>query len=61
MGMKNKKWLYNLAFIALATIVLLAANQKGWLEQYAAFALLPILLAYYAGQLVERKTQKSVK
>jgi hypothetical protein len=42
-------------FIIFSTTILILLNQYGLLEKYFAFALIPILTAYFSGQFVERK------
>jgi len=42
-------------FIIIATVILLIINHYKLMGKTSAFALIPILIAYYLGQLSERK------
>jgi hypothetical protein len=53
--MKIKKIIFDVLFIIFSTTILILLNQYGLLEKYFAFALIPILTAYFSGQFVERK------
>mgnify|MGYP001770024460 CR=1 FL=1 len=55
--MNKKKLLFNMAFIVIAAIILTVLIESGLIEKYIGFALIPILIAYYLGQFVERKTR----
>ncbi|MDA3780413.1 MAG: hypothetical protein PF487_09390 [Bacteroidales bacterium] len=55
--MKNKKIIFDLAFIVIAAVILIVLVESGLIEKYLGFALIPILMAYYLGQFVERKTR----
>ena len=50
----NKR-LFDGLFILIAAAVLIILNQTVGLENHLAFALIPILMAYYLGQYAERK------
>ncbi len=53
--MKKKKILFDIIFIVVATIILVILFEFGLLEKYIGLALIPILIAYFVGQFVERK------
>ena len=55
--MNKKKIIFDLIFIVVSAIVLIVLNEFGLIEKYVGFSLLPILVAYFLGQLVERKTR----
>jgi predicted membrane protein len=55
--MNKKKILFDLAFIVIATAILIVIVESGLIEKHIGFALIPILIAYYLGQFVERKTR----
>ncbi len=59
--MKVKKIIIEVIFIVMATMVLIVMNQYNLLEKYSGFALIPILIAYYLGQFVERKIKTKLK
>ena len=54
--MNKKKIIFDLAFIVIAAIILIVLVESGLIEKYIGFSLIPILIAYYFGQFVERKT-----
>lgn len=56
-----KKGTFDLIFIAVATVVLLLIHFYVSSDKYMAFSLIPILAAYYLGQLSERKFGANVK
>lgn len=49
--------MFDLIFIVMAAIILTVLIEFGLIEKYIGFALIPILIAYYLGQFVERKTR----
>jgi len=55
--MNKKKLIVDLAFIVITAGILIALVESGLIEKYIGFALIPILMAYYFGQFVERKTR----
>ncbi len=55
--MNKKKLIFDAAFIVIAAVVLIILVESGLIEKYIGFALIPILIAYYFGQYVERKTR----
>jgi len=55
--MNKKKIIFDLAFIVIAAVILDVLVESGLIENYIGFALIPILMAYYLGQFVERKTR----
>ena len=55
--MNKKKIVFDLIFIVVSGIFLIVLNEFGLIEKYVGFFLLPILIAYFLGQLVERKTR----
>lgn len=55
--MNRKKIIFDLVFIVIAAVILVAFVESGLIEKYIGFALIPILMAYYIGQFVERKTR----
>lgn len=59
--MNKKKLVFDFIFIVIATIILIVLNGYGLLEKYRGFALIPILIAYFLGQFVERKTGTKAK
>lgn len=50
-----KKGVFDVIFIAVSAGILLLINHYGYIEKYMAFSLIPILIAYYLGQISERK------
>lgn len=55
--MTKKKIIFDSAFIVIAAVILILLVESGLIEKYIGFALIPILVAYYLGQFVERKTR----
>ncbi len=55
--MNKKKIIFDSTFIVIATVILIVLVQSELIEKYIGFALIPILIAYYLGQFVERKTR----
>jgi len=56
--MRNKrKLLIDASFIVIAAVILVVLVENGIIEKNIGFALIPILIAYYLGQFVERKTR----
>ncbi|WP_157776692.1 hypothetical protein [Flavobacterium crassostreae] len=55
--MKKKKVIVDFAFTILAAVLLIFLSEFRWIEKYVGLALIPILIAYYFGQFVERKTR----
>ena len=55
--MNKKKIIFDLVFIVIAAVILIILIDTGLIEKYIGFALIPILIAYYIGQFVERKTR----
>jgi len=55
--MNKKKLIFDLGFIVIAAVILTVLVESGLIEKYIGFALIPILIAYYFGQFVERKTR----
>jgi predicted membrane protein len=55
--MNKKKRIFDLIFIVIAAIILSVLVEYGLIEKYIGFVLIPILIAYYLGQFVERKTR----
>jgi len=55
--MIRKKIIFDVCFILFATIILTILIDSELTENFLGFALIPILLSYYLGQLVERKTR----
>jgi len=45
----------NIAFIIVSGIVLFFFYRYNWLDNYSQFIFIPILIAYFVGQYVERK------
>ena len=54
--MKKKKFFFDAVFILICAVALFVLNQYGLLEKHAQFALIPMLVAYFLGQFIERKT-----
>ncbi len=54
--MRVKKIIFDLIFIVISTMILIIINQYGLLEKHLSFAFIPILIAYYLGRFIERKT-----
>lgn len=50
-----KKRTFDIIFIVIATVILVALTQYELLEKYVSFALVPIIFAYYLGQYAEKK------
>jgi len=50
-----KKRTFDLIFIIIATAILVVLSEYGILEKYVAFAIVPILVAYFLGQYSERR------
>jgi predicted membrane protein len=55
--MNKKKIFFDLAFIVIAAVILIVLVGSESREKYIGFTLIPILIAYYLGQFVERKTR----
>lgn len=55
--MNKKKLIFDLFFIVVAAIILTVLVEHGLIEKYNGFALIPLLMAYYLGQMVERITR----
>lgn len=55
--MNKRKIIFDLIFILIAAIILTVLIEYELIEKYIGFALIPILIAYYFGQFVERKTR----
>ncbi len=55
--MSKKKIIFDLIFIVVSAICLIVLNEFGLIEKYVGFSFLPIIIAYFLGQLVERKTR----
>ena len=51
----KSKILVDILFIVISTMVLIGLTEYGLLEKHIGFALIPILIAYYLGQLVKSK------
>jgi|GEM_PF-5215019 len=52
------KKIIDATFIVLALIFLIIANELNWNKLYFGFALLPLIIAYYAGQYVQKRSSK---
>ena len=55
--MNKKKIIFDAAFIIIAAAILIIFVEYELIEKYIGFALIPIIIAYYFGQYVERKTR----
>ena len=53
-----RKRIFDIIFIIVSGIILIALSEYGLLEKYIGFALIPILRAYQLGQYSERKFKK---
>lgn len=53
--LKMKKRTFDLIFIVISTVILIALSKYGLLEKYMVFSLIPILVAYQLGKYAERK------
>lgn len=53
--MRKKKIIYDLIFVLVSGIFLTVLDKYGLLQKYIGFALIPLFIAYYTGQIVERK------
>lgn len=49
------KMYFGMLFLIVSTVILLVLNHYGIIEKYGAFVLIPILAAYFIGQISERK------
>ncbi len=59
--MNKKKIIFDLIFIVIIAVIMTVLFKYGLIEKYIGFSLIPILIAYYLGQFVERKSRiKSV-
>ena len=56
--MKINKILIDVLFILFSGFILLLLNQYGLLQKHVAFALIPIVIAYFLGQFAERKLKR---
>ncbi len=56
-----KKIIFDIIFIVISTVILVLFSEFGLLEKYIGFALIPIMIAYYLGQFIERKTRDKSK
>lgn len=54
--MKYHKKMFDILFIILAGVIVIVLNQFGLIVKYSGFTLIPILLAYFLGQFIERRT-----
>lgn len=54
--MKYNKKMFDILFIILAGVIVIVLNQFGLIVKYSGFTLIPILLAYFLGQFIERRT-----
>lgn len=52
------KRIADVIFIIVAAAILIGFLEYGILEEYMDFSLIPILIAYYLGQFVQRKFKK---
>ena len=59
--MNKKKIIFDVAFIVLSAIILTVLVESELIGKYIGFALVPILIAYYFGQFVERKTRNKTE
>ena len=50
-----KKRIFDIVFVIISTVILIALSEYGLLEKYMAFSLIPILIAYVLGKYSERK------
>jgi hypothetical protein len=50
-----KKITFDIFVIVLLALALIGLSEYGLLEKYVAFALIPILCAYYLGKYAEKK------
>jgi hypothetical protein len=57
----NKEYLIDVIVIFAMAAVLIILNETGWLVEYSAFALIPMLVVYYIGKLVGSKFPKKGK
>ena len=55
--MKYNKKMFDILFIILAGVIVIVLNQFGLIVKYPGFTLIPLLIAYFLGQFVERKTK----
>lgn len=55
--MNKKKIIFDVAFIIIAATILTIFVESELIEKYIGFALIPIIIAYYFGQYVARKTR----
>ncbi len=55
--MNKKKKIFDVVFILIATIIMTVLNEYGLIEKNVRFALIPILIAYFLGQFIERKSR----
>jgi len=53
-----KRRVFDIIFILLSGLTLMALSAFGLIEKYAGFALIPILIAYQLGKYAERKFKK---
>ena len=54
--MNAKKIVFDLIFIVITAVVLIVLNGYGIIEKYSAYLLIPLMIAYFLGKFVERKT-----
>jgi hypothetical protein len=59
--MRNNKILIDILFIFFASIVTVLLNQFPIFDEYAGFVLIQLLIAYYFGQFVGKKTKEHQK
>lgn len=57
--MKKKKVVIDIIFIVIAAVILTVLTQFDLTCKYFGFTLIPILVAYFLGQFIERKTRIS--
>ena len=56
-----RKVFVDIIFIVLASGFLILTQELNWHTAYFGFALLPLIIAYYAGQYVQKKWKSSPK
>lgn len=59
--MRKKKIMFDAFFIVLSGLILIVLNEYGLVEKHIEYALIPVLIAYYLGQFVERKIKTKTK
>ncbi|WP_127846242.1 hypothetical protein [Psychroflexus aestuariivivens] len=59
--MNKKKLIFDSGFILSAGAILIILDELELLEKFTGFELIPLLIVYYFGQFIERKTSTKLE